>query len=107
MQSGVVRRKLERRITLLKLATLTAILAALSFIPMVPAGHAYGNTAIWQIGFSGNCDNPQLCGPPFGLGGFRGWVECDEGGVADATLTECEHLGADTPARRRAPACLI
>ncbi len=82
---------MERRITILKLVALTAILSALSFISMVPAGHAYGNTAIWQIGFSGNCDNPHLCGPPFGLGGFWGWVEFDQGGVGDATLIEIEN----------------
>jgi len=103
----VLRRKLERRITILKLATLTAILAALSFIPMVPAGHAYGNTAIWQIGFSGNCDNPQLCGPPFGLGGFWGWVEFDQGGVGDATVAECSHLFSDTPPLSGAQSFLI
>ena len=103
----MLRRKLERRITILKLATLTAILAALSFIPMVPAGHAYNNTAIWQIGFSGNCNNPDLCGPPFGLGGFWGWVEFDQGGVGDATVTECSHLSSDTAPLSGAQSFLI
>jgi len=85
---------LERRITILKFAAFTAILSALSFIPMVPAGHAYGNTAIWQIGVSFNCNNPSFCE---GLGGAWGWIELDSGGVGDATFTDCAHLISDTP----------
>src|SRR2546428_14160123 len=54
---------------------------------------AYGRTALWQIGFSFNCNDKTLClTPPFGVGGFWGWVEFDTGGLGDATLTGCSHL---------------
>ncbi len=42
---------------------------------------------------SENCDNKALClQPPFGIGGFWGWVEFDSDGTADAQLTGCSHL---------------
>jgi hypothetical protein len=47
---------------------------------------AYGGGAghdMWQIGFSGNCNNPSFCGDD--LGGFWGWVEFDR--YADGTIT--------------------
>ena len=56
-----------------------------------PAAHAYGNTALWQVGLSFNCDNPTVCGAT-NLGGFWGWVEFDSGGLGDAELTGCGHL---------------
>ncbi len=100
----MLRRKLERRITILKLVALTAILSALSFTPMVPAAHAYGKTAIWQIGASFNCNNPSFCEV---LGGGWGWIEFDSGGVGDATFTQCEHLISDTPPLSGAQGLLI
>jgi hypothetical protein len=56
---------------------------------------AYGPNAIWQIGLSFNCNNPDVCGAE--LGGFRGWVEFDSGGGGDATLTGCSHMTAAGP----------
>ncbi len=54
---------------------------------------AYGNDALWQIGLSFNCNNPSLClNPPFGIGGFWGWIEFDPEGMGDATLSGCSHL---------------
>jgi hypothetical protein len=47
---------------------------------------AYGGGAshdMWQIGFSGNCNNPSFCGDE--LGGFWGWAELDRS--ADGTQT--------------------
>jgi hypothetical protein len=61
-----------------------------------PAG-AYGGGAghdMWQVGISGNCNNPSFCGPE--LGGFWGWVEFDrfaDGTITgDAQLTGCSHF---------------
>jgi hypothetical protein len=47
---------------------------------------AYGGGAshdMWQVGFSGNCNNPSFCGKE--LGGFWGWVGFDR--FADGTIT--------------------
>jgi hypothetical protein len=57
---------------------------------------AYGNTALWQIGLSANCNNPSICGDE--TGGFWGWVEFDQNGQGDATLSGCGHLVAAGPA---------
>jgi hypothetical protein len=57
----------------------------------VQTAHAYGSTALWQVGLSFNCDNPSVCGAT-NLGGFWGWVEFDSGGLGDAELTGCGHL---------------
>src|SRR5215469_9472487 len=57
----------------------------------VQTAHAYGNTSLWQVGLSFNCDNPSVCGAT-NLGGFWGWVEFDSGGLGDAELTGCGHL---------------
>jgi hypothetical protein len=61
-----------------------------------PAG-AYGGGAghdMWQVGISGNCNNPSFCGTE--LGGFWGWVEFDrfaDGTITgDAQLTGCGHF---------------
>jgi hypothetical protein len=49
---------------------------------------------VWQVGFSGNCNNPSFCGDE--LGGFWGWIEFDR--FADGTITGdaetvgCEHF---------------
>jgi hypothetical protein len=64
---------------------------ALAAAAMLAAGFAssagaYGGGAshdMWQVGFSGNCNNPSLCGDE--LGGFWGWVEFDR--FADGTIT--------------------
>ena len=82
----------ETRI-LSKIAGLTCMLAAFSILPILtPPAHAYGNTAQWQIGVSFNCNSPTFC-TPF-QGGFWGWVEFDNDGTGDATLTGCGHLVA-------------
>jgi hypothetical protein len=73
---------------------LIAIVSMLAFAGIMatsaPAG-AYGNTALWQIGISGNCDNPAVCGADQ-LGGFWGWVEFDSDNTGDATIADCGHL---------------
>src|SRR5881409_1103526 len=57
---------------------------------------AYGGGAshdMWQIGISGNCNNPSFCGDE--LGGFWGWVEFDRAGSStwgDAQITGCGHF---------------
>jgi hypothetical protein len=61
-----------------------------------PAG-AYGGGAghdMWQVGISGNCNNPSFCGDE--LGGFWGWVEFDRFAngtiTGDAQITGCGHF---------------
>src|SRR6266480_2158715 len=66
-------------------------LAAFAAAMVVAAGFAssagaYGGGAshdMWQIGISGNCNNPSFCGDE--LGGFWGWIEFDR--FADGTIT--------------------
>jgi hypothetical protein len=58
-------------------------------VAAVPAG-AYGGGAnhdMWQVGVSGNCNNPSVCNTPEfgGTGGFWGWAEFDRS--ADRTQT--------------------
>src|SRR6266700_688811 len=94
-QIDIERKNLIRPKTILEFAALSAILAVLPLMSTtVPAVHAYGNTALWQIGVSLNCNNPSFCGSM--LGGFWGWVEFDSGGLGDATLTGCGHLTGPT-----------
>jgi hypothetical protein len=72
-----------KRLTVL--VSLVAMLALASLAAATPAG-AYGGGAnhdMWQIGISGNCNNPSFCGEE--LGGFWGWVEFDR--FADGTIT--------------------
>jgi hypothetical protein len=57
---------------------------------------AYGNDAVYQIEFSGNCDAPSnpLCAPPpdgFGLGGIWVWAALDADHTGDATVAFCAH----------------
>ena len=90
-----------RQKTILEFAALSVILAILPLMSAtVPAVHAYGNTALWQLGVSFNCNNPDFCiDPATGqpqLGGLWGWVEFDNGGLGDATLTGCGHLTGPT-----------
>lgn len=87
--SGVLRR------SILLLAGL-AVAAVLAVGTASPAG-AYGGGArhdMWQVGISGNCNNPSFCGDE--LGGFWGWVEFDrfaDGSITgDAQLTGCGHF---------------
>jgi len=73
------------------LATLVALALLVAVAVMrVPASHAYGPLAQWQIGVSFNCNNPTYCGSQ--LGGFWGWVEFDSDNTADAEVAGCEHL---------------
>jgi hypothetical protein len=59
---------------------------------------AYGGGAdhdMWQVGISGNCNNPSVCGDE--LGGFWGWAEFDRSADGtqtwgDAELTGCGHM---------------
>jgi hypothetical protein len=78
--------------------SLAATIALTAFIAGSTAttAAAYGNTAVYQIAFSGNCDNPSspVCAAPpqgFGVGGFWVWAELDKGGGGDATVAFCEH----------------
>ena len=81
--------------TIIEFAALSAFLVVLALAPVaVPEAHAYGNTALWQIAVSFNCNNPSLCAS---LGGFWGWIEFDQGGLGDATLTGCSHLASTIP----------
>jgi hypothetical protein len=83
-----------RRSVLLVAALAAAALLAVGFAS--PAG-AYGGGAghdVWQVGISGNCNNPSFCGDE--LGGFWGWVEFDRSATGaitgDAQLTGCGHF---------------
>ena len=82
------------------------MVAALAAAAALAAGFAssagaYGGGAshdMWQIGISGNCNNPSFCVNEEGqveLGGFWGWFEFDQGGTStwgDAKLTDCGHF---------------
>jgi len=54
---------------------------------------AYGNDAVYQIEFSGNCDDPAnfLCANVFGVGGIWVWAALDKDGTGDATVAFCDH----------------
>ncbi len=84
-----------RRSVLMVAALAAAAVLAVGFAS--PAG-AYGGGAghdTWQVGISGNCNNPSFCGPN-DLGGFWGWVEFDRFAngtiTGDAQLTGCHHF---------------
>jgi len=88
--TGALRRSILLVASLAASATLAVGFAS-------PAG-AYGGGAghdMWQVGISGNCNNPSFCGAD-GLGGFWGWVEFDrfaDGSITgDAQLTGCGHF---------------
>jgi hypothetical protein len=73
--------------------TLVALALVGSVLAVVPStAQAYGKVALWQIGASFNCNNPDFCGPE--LGGFWAWAEFDSGGQGDATATGCGHLSS-------------
>jgi hypothetical protein len=54
---------------------------------------AYGNDAVYQIEFSGNCNNPDnfLCSNVFGVGGIWVWAALDADHTGDATVAFCAH----------------
>lgn len=68
---------------------------------------AYGTDAVYQIGFSFNCDDPVACAVspenPFGPGGFWGWIELDStthpgtAGTAEIVVTGCDHDRTTVP----------
>ena len=73
------------------------LLLAVAFSPAQTA-HAYGASAVWQIGFAYNCTNTGAGVCPFGLGGSWGWIELDRDGTGDAELTQCSHfIGGPAP----------
>ena len=65
---------------------------ALAGASIVPAVSAYGNTAQWQIGFSGTC-NSKLCSQFGGNFGFWGW--CTFGGSSGSTAPGTTGTTAD------------
>src|SRR5437773_418433 len=72
------------RRSILTVAGLAA--AAVLAVGLASPASAYGGGAghdTWQVGISGNCNNPSFCGTE--LGGFWGWVEFDR--FADGTIT--------------------
>src|SRR2546428_3632346 len=79
----------------LSLAT-TIALTVLSAASTAPSAAASGRAAVYQIAFSGNCDDPAnpVCAPEpagFGVGGIWVWAELDQGGTGDATVAFCDH----------------
>src|SRR5215467_10722272 len=85
---------LRRSIVLVATSATAAVLA----VGVASPAGAYGGGArhdMWQVGISGNCNNPSFCGAD-GLGGFWGWVEFDrfaDGSITgDAQLTGCGHF---------------
>src|SRR6266496_4804394 len=78
-----------KRIIVVVAAASLALLG--SGLAAAPSAGAYGSAALWQIGLSGNCNNPSVCGADQ-LGGFWGWVEFDNDNTADAELADCQHL---------------
>src|SRR5215472_15549776 len=65
--------------------TISSTASLLLLFSILPAAHAYGNTAQWQIGFSGTCNVPTMCGPPGGSGTFGFWGWCQFGGSTGST----------------------
>jgi hypothetical protein len=90
IQRYLEKEKLTVKSTKFNIAIAVLIAFALLFSLAPGKVLAYGNTAIYQVGISGNCDNPAICGQD--LGGFWGWAEFDQGGTGDATIAGCGHL---------------
>ena len=65
--------------------TISSTASLLLLFAIIPSVHAYGNTAQWQVGFSGTCNVPTMCGPPGGTGTFGFWGWCDFGGSSGST----------------------
>src|SRR5207248_1958889 len=99
------RRKSLRR-TIFSLA-FTIALAISSLVTLSAPAAAYGSDAVWQIGFSFNCNDPVACAVsqsnPFGPGGFWGWIELDStthpgtAGSAEIVVTGCDHFRPTAP----------
>src|SRR5438046_9558431 len=95
-----------RRLMVFLSATAVVALAVLASTA-APAG-AYGGGAshdMWQVGLSGNCNNPSVCGND--LGGFWGWAEFDRAGTqtwGEAQLTGRGHLAGGRGGRASAGA---
>ncbi len=75
-----------------------SLVATIAFTALVAGSTAttaaaYGNDAVYQIEFSGNCDDPAnfLCSNVFGVGGIWVWAALDKGGDGDATVAFCAH----------------
>src|SRR5215468_2494250 len=85
---------LRRSILLAATSATAAVLAVGVSSPAFAYGGGAGHDT-WQVGISGNCNNPSFCGAD-GLGGFWGWVEFDrftDGTITgDAQLTGCGHF---------------
>src|SRR6476619_7456869 len=86
----------RKMIRLVLYAAVAALVLAMSGL-VGSAAQAYGGGAshdTWQIGISGNCNNPSYCGEE--LGGFWGWVEFDRSAdgtiTGDAQITGCGHF---------------
>ena len=77
-----IEEKLNRYTGILTLTTTAGLLLLASILP---SAHAYGNTAQWQVGFSGTCNEPTMCGPPGGTGTFGFWGWCAFGGSSGST----------------------
>ncbi|TMC70020.1 MAG: hypothetical protein E6J13_10330 [Chloroflexi bacterium] len=80
-----------KKIALSLIATLA--LTALIAGSTASSAAAYGNDAVYQIEFSGNCDNPAnfLCTNVFGVGGIWVWAALDVDHSGDATVAFCAH----------------
>lgn len=75
-----------------------SLIATIAFAALIAGSTAttaaaYGNDAVYQIEFSGNCDNPDnfLCSQVFGVGGIWVWAALDQGGAGDASVAFCDH----------------
>jgi hypothetical protein len=86
---------------------LTLVFMLSSLVVSTTPAAAYGRDAVWQIGFSFNCNDPVACAVspenPFGPGGFWGWIELDStthpgtAGDADIVVTGCDHFRTTIP----------
>jgi len=75
---------------LARLGLILGVLALALPAGMATASASYGQGAAYQTAFSGNCDNPSICGTE--LGGFWGWAVFNNDGSADLELTDCNHM---------------
>ncbi len=76
--------------------TLTTTASLLLLASILPSAHAYGNTAQWQVGFSGTCNVPTMCGPPTGgTGTFGFWGWCQFGGSNGSTAAGTKGTSGD------------
>jgi hypothetical protein len=78
--------------SLIAILALTALIAGSTS----SSAAAYGNDAVYQIEFSGNCDAPAnpVCAPPpngFGVGGIWVWAALDADHTGDGTVAFCAH----------------